>query len=137
MDIPLITGIQLLPEGQVPPSTETWTKVTRSIRDGVSRAPPLFLWYRTSKTGRELTIQEKQDDLITELDVLYGSDRPWYGFEKIEPSVTIEQSSRIESEWLTYRTGVKSKLNFGWIFTFSFTSYFCRGPSRPSTSFLA
>lgn len=110
MDVPLITGIQLLPDGQAPPSTETWTKVTRSIRDGVPREPPLFLWYRTNKTGRELTAQDKQDDLITELDVLFGPDRPWYGFEKIEPSVTIEKPGRIESEWLTYRRGVKSEL---------------------------
>jgi hypothetical protein len=122
LDIPLITGIQLLPDGQVPPSTEPWTKVTRSLRDGVSREPPLFLWYRTGKTGRDLTAQERQDDLITELDVLYGSDRPWYGFEKIEPSVTID--GRVQSEWLTYRKGVKSELVFRRIPVYCSTSFF-------------
>jgi len=106
LDIPLITELKLLPDGQSPPSTEDWTKTSRSIRDGVSREPPLYLWYRTGKMARDMTAQEKQEDVITELDVLYGADRPWYGFEKLEPSVTLE-SGRVSSEWLTYRKGVK------------------------------
>ena len=96
----------MLPGSQSPPSTEKWIKTSRSIRDGVSGEPPLYLWYRTGKTVREMTTQEKQEDLITELDVLYGADRPWYGFDKLEPSVTIE-SGRVSSEWITYRKGVK------------------------------
>jgi hypothetical protein len=56
---------------------------------------------------RDMTAQEKQEDVITELDVLYGADRPWYGFEKLEPSVTVE-SAKVSSEWITYRRGVKS-----------------------------
>ena len=111
MDIPLINSIQLLPDGELPSSTETWTKVSRSVRDGVTGEPPLFLWYRTGKNGRDLTAQEKQDDLITELDVLYGVDMPWYGFEKIQPSITVEAPGRVtvESEWITYRKGIKSE----------------------------
>ncbi|KIM83051.1 hypothetical protein PILCRDRAFT_819843 [Piloderma croceum F 1598] len=106
LDIPLVAELKLLPDSQSPPSTEKWIKTSRSIRDGVSGEPPLYLWYRTGKTVREMTTQEKQEDLITELDVLYGADRPWYGFDKLEPSVTIE-SGRVSSEWITYRKGVK------------------------------
>lgn len=106
LDIPLITGIQLLPDKDTP-TDGTWTKVGRSIRDGVSGEPPLYLWYRTGKFGKDMTAQEKQDDLITEIDISYGSDRPWYGFQKLEPSVTIEKG-RVQTEWITYRTGVQS-----------------------------
>ena len=110
LDVPLITEIQLLPENQSPPSIPwpgTWTKVSLSIRDGVRGEPPMYLWYKTGKTARELSAEEKRNDLITELDVLYGDDRPWYGFTKLEPSVTIPKAHRVEDEWLTYRKGVK------------------------------
>lgn len=106
LDISLVTDLKLLSGSQSPPSTERWIKISRSIRDGVSGEPPLYLWYRTGKTVKEMSVQEKQEDLITELDVLYGADRPWYGFYKLEPSVTIE-SGRVSSEWITYRKGVK------------------------------
>ena len=112
LDVPLINSIRLLPDGQAPPPAETWTKVSRSVRDGVSGEPPLFLWYRTGKTGHDLTAQERQDDLITELDVLYGAGQPWYGFENKEPTITVEGQGLIESEWLTFRKGVKSELVF-------------------------
>ena len=68
----------------------------------------MYLWYRRGNTGKDTTTEEKQNNLITEIDVSYGSDRPWYGFTKLEPSVTVEKG-RIQSEWLTYRTGVHSK----------------------------
>lgn len=106
LDVPLVVELKLLSDGQSPTSTEDWTRIPRSIRDGVSGEPPLYLWYRTGKTVRDMTAQEKQENLITELDVLYGADRPWYGFEKLEPSVTLELG-RVSSEWLTYRKGVK------------------------------
>jgi hypothetical protein len=73
----------------------------------VIRSPPLFLWYRTGKIMREMSPKERQEDLITELDVLYGMDRPWYGFERLEEAVTLELEGRIEGTWLTYRRGVR------------------------------
>lgn len=51
---------------------------------------------------------EEKANIITELDVLYGEDTPWYGFEKLEPS-TIAQRGNVEATWITYRRGVKSK----------------------------
>lgn len=83
------------------------------------------MWYRTGKMARYLTAQEKQNDVITELDVSYGSDRAWYGFEKIEPSVTIEKG-RVSSEWITYRKGVKrtSLLWFDFRFFFFQPAFF-------------
>ncbi|KAF8556455.1 Metallo-dependent phosphatase [Imleria badia] len=107
LDIPLITDLQLLPPGEEPtPLTDPWVKVEHSIRDGVMRAEPLFLWYKTGKTMQEMNAEEK-DNIITEIDVLFGEDRPWFGFEKLEPPVTPEKPGHIASVFVTYRRGVK------------------------------
>lgn len=76
-----------------------------SLRAGILKAPPLYLWYRTGKKAGEMTTEERAN-LITELDVLYGEDVPWYGFEKLEPATMLESPKR-EATWLTYRRGVK------------------------------
>ena len=71
------------------------------------RTPPLYLWYKTGKTAADMTAEEK-NNLITELDVLWGDDTPWYGFEKLEPP-TMEPKGQVQSTRLTFRRGVKSK----------------------------
>ena len=78
-----------------------------SLRTGIYKAPPLFLWYRVGKTAAEMTTEERAQ-IITELDVLYGEDVPWYGFEKLKPP-TMLQSRKFEATWLTYRRGVKGE----------------------------
>lgn len=50
---------------------------------------------------------DEKSNLITELDVLFGDDRPWYGFERIAPPTTEAVEGRLESAWLTYRRGSK------------------------------
>ncbi|KAH7913045.1 Metallo-dependent phosphatase-like protein [Hygrophoropsis aurantiaca] len=108
VDIPLITDLRLLPASDRPtPLTDPWVKVDHSIRDGIMRAEPLFLWYRTGKSLHEMSAEEKAQ-LITEIDVIFGEDRPWYGFDKLEPPVTPEKTGRLESVYVTYRRGVKS-----------------------------
>jgi len=106
LDVDLIRDIVLLPSGEEPTTPGNWHKVSTSLRDGVPRVSSLFLWYNLGTTLSNLTSEEKSN-LITELDVLFGSDRPWYGFEKLEPATTTEQKGRLESAWLTYRRGVK------------------------------
>lgn len=78
-----------------------------SLRDGVPRVPPLFLWY---KLGPRMSYMsgEQKTNIITELDVLFGDDRPWYGFERLTPPTT-EATAHLDSAWLTYRRGVKRK----------------------------
>ena len=73
------------------------------------RTDPLFLWYKTGKTMGEMNAEEK-NNIITEIDILFGEDRPWYGFEKLEPPVTPEEEDRVSSVYVTYRRGVKRKL---------------------------
>lgn len=68
---------------------------------------PLFLWYKLGKTAGDMTSDERAN-LITELDVLYGEDVPWYGFEMLEPA-TLEQKGKVEATHICYRRGVKSK----------------------------
>lgn len=55
----------------------------------------------------EMTAEEK-NNIITELDVLWGDDVPWYGFEKLEPP-TMEPTGRVQSTHITFRRGVKCK----------------------------
>ncbi|EIM92818.1 Metallo-dependent phosphatase [Stereum hirsutum FP-91666 SS1] len=111
LDVRLITNIQLLPTDapEPPPSTpgSTWTKADLSIRDGVYKTEPLFLWFETGKTAGEMTAEEKQN-LITEIDVTYGDGNPWFGFEKLSPATTERQEGLRENVWLTYRKGVKA-----------------------------
>lgn len=70
------------------------------------RADPLYLWYKTGKTMQVMTAEEK-NNIITEIDVLFGEDRAWFGFEKLDPPVTPEQEGRVSSVSVTYRRGVK------------------------------
>ena len=54
--------------------------------------------------------QEKQNDLITEIDITYGDDRPWYGFERLGRPVAVKDEVKsLEAVWLTVRRGVKRK----------------------------
>lgn len=104
-DINLVTDIRLLPKDEQPSPLDSWHKASMSLHAGVMGAPPLFLWYHLGKTSMDMSSEER-DNLITELDVLFGDDIPWYGFEKLDPPTL--QSSRIQTTWLTYRRGVKS-----------------------------
>lgn len=109
-DVNLVTDIQLLGDKEEPSSPGNWHKVTTSLRSGILRAPPLFLWYRTGETLAHMSAEERSN-IITELDVLYGEDIPWYGFEKIEPA-TMAEKGRVEATWITYRRGVKRMCTF-------------------------
>jgi hypothetical protein len=103
--VALISDIQLLPSDATPSGDGDWSKAALSLRDGVVRAAPLFLWYRKDKTLGDMSDDERQS-LITELDVVYGDGNPWYGFERLTPP-TMEKSARSENVSLTVRRGVK------------------------------
>ncbi|KAF9266823.1 Metallo-dependent phosphatase [Marasmius fiardii PR-910] len=104
-DVKLITNITLLPDNTEPWPVEGWKKATTSLRKGWS-SPPLFLWYYAAKTTSEMTAEERMD-LITEMDVLYGDDVPWYGFEKLNPPTLEGIPGKVESTRITIRRGVK------------------------------
>lgn len=52
-----------------------------------------------------MTTEEKAN-IITELDVTFGDDIPWYGFEKIEPPTTSAEG-KVQSVHISIRQGVK------------------------------
>ncbi|KAJ7066567.1 Metallo-dependent phosphatase-like protein [Mycena amicta] len=104
-DVQLITDVKLLADSESPPSKD-WVKVPTSLRSGVIGVPALYLWYKLDKTAAQLS-QTERSNLITELDVLYGDDVPWYGFEKLEPA-TLLHKGEMQNAWLTIRRGVKS-----------------------------
>ncbi|TFK71339.1 Metallo-dependent phosphatase [Pluteus cervinus] len=104
-DINLITDLRLLPEKESPEPISDWKKVDMSLRSGILGSPPLFLWYKTGKTAGDMTPEEKAN-IITELDLLYGEDDPWYGFEKMTPA-TMPEHGKVQATWLTFRRGVK------------------------------
>ena len=103
-DIPLVTDLRVLPEKETPsPFSSAWTRVAHPINPfGEKR----YLWYKAEKTWREMTEAEHKNDLITEIDVLFGSDQPWYGFERVDRA-TYDGDRRREPVWLTYRKGIK------------------------------
>ncbi|KAF7356643.1 AIP3 domain-containing protein [Mycena venus] len=104
-DVNLITDIKLYPDSESPSPSDGWKKVPLSLRSGIMGAPPLHMWYKLGKTSGEMTVEERAN-IVTELDVLYGDDIPWYGFEKLEPATMLHYRD-VESTWLTMRRGVK------------------------------
>ncbi|KDQ50774.1 hypothetical protein JAAARDRAFT_185989 [Jaapia argillacea MUCL 33604] len=110
LDVPLVTDLLLLPTGETPPIAnypDAWHKVSRSIRDGVPRTPALYLWYKTGDSLQDIGAKGgNRANLIMEIDILFGDDKPWYGFDKIEIPV-LETTPRQESVWVTYRQGLK------------------------------
>lgn len=106
LDIPIITDIRILPEKETPsPFGPGWYKVSKPVSP---RGPKLFLWYYKNQTLSDMSAAQRQNDLITEIDVTYGDDQPWYGFERLErPIAEGNEGKKLESVWLTVRKGVK------------------------------
>lgn len=55
---------------------------------------------------------EEKENIITEIDVTFGDDVPWYGFEKIQPP-TMSASGKVQSAHISIRKGVKRKFSYG------------------------
>lgn len=87
--------------------SQFWHRVDTPLQEGAIRADQIYLWYRSEKTRRQMEEEEARDKLITELDVLYGEDVPWYGFEKLQPPISQEQPGRRDATFITYRLGAK------------------------------
>ena len=79
---------------------------TRGTGTGAADLTPLFLWYKAEKTTREMADAERKNDLITELDVMYGDGIPWYGIDSLSPT-TPEIKNKRKSVYGTFRRGVK------------------------------
>ena len=104
-DISLITDLKILPKGESLPADLGWHRVGTSLHEGIRGIPPSYLWYRSGKKAADMTAEERAN-IITELDVLFGEDVPWYGFEKVDRP-TIPEQGRVQATWVTFRRGIK------------------------------
>ncbi|KAI0072805.1 Metallo-dependent phosphatase [Panus rudis PR-1116 ss-1] len=106
LDIPLISDIRILSDGQTPygpgESSDVWHLVSRSISPHGEKK---YIWYKAEKMLRQMSDADKQN-MITEIDVMFGDDKPWYGFEKVEPPAAPQQNFAA-GVWVTIRRGVK------------------------------
>ncbi|KAH8832657.1 Metallo-dependent phosphatase-like protein [Flagelloscypha sp. PMI_526] len=107
-DVNLVDKILLLEEHKEPEDIQSggWKKADMSVRNGLKDVEHVYLWYHVGKTAAEMNEQEKAN-LITEIDILYGEDIPWYGFEKLEPPAIPFVKGRLEAIHVTTRRGVK------------------------------
>lgn len=69
--------------------------------------PDLRLYYRTRTQGRTpLRQEENAEEFITELDVVFGDDEPFFGFERVQGGKVLEgKEGKWESVDLAYRRG--------------------------------
>jgi hypothetical protein len=51
--------------------------------------------------------ETQTNNLVTEIDILNGDDRPFWGFEKLSPPLSTGRPGQTENAYLTYRRGVK------------------------------
>ena len=115
LDAPLITSIRVVDEP--PPDTlqsdlKGWTKAFGDLHSGVwPTQDEQRLWYKLQdekirKGRKRQEVTTDFEDVITELDVVYGDDEPFFGFKRVEGGKVLDASEgRWESVDIAYRRG--------------------------------
>lgn len=68
------------------------------------------MWYHTREPNSPGGHLRDQPEVITEVDVLYGEGRPFFGFERAQGDVIMAtEGTRWEQVSLTYRRHPKSE----------------------------
>ena len=113
LDVPLITDLRVVPE-PVPQTLESdlegWTQAKGDLHDGIWPTQPVMrLWY---KVADQSTLWKKRqgmtgdDQIITELDIVYGDAEPFFGFQRVQGGKVLdEKPGKWESVDLAYRKG--------------------------------
>lgn len=117
LDVPLITDIRVVPE-PIPQTLESdlegWTQAKGDLHDGIwPTQPAMRLWYRVtdqSNLWRKQEIERQgmtgDDQIVTELDILYGDGEPFFGFQRVQGGKVLdEKPGKWESVDLAYRKG--------------------------------
>ena len=113
LDAPLITAIRMIAEPP-PESLESelqgWVKASGDLHSGVwPSQKEARIWYKLQDrdtSGRRQEASTDFDDVITELDILYGDDEPFFGFERIDGGQVLKaEAGKWESVDITYRRG--------------------------------
>ncbi|KAG9125890.1 hypothetical protein FRC07_005748 [Ceratobasidium sp. 392] len=88
LDVPLITDIRIIDEGNefaLPNDNRTWHQAEGILTDGIyPRVKNRRLWYTTQKPYANATKEDELDDVVTELDIVYGDGEPFWGFERVQ-----------------------------------------------------
>ena len=118
LDTPVITDLRMAPY-PVPPELagelEGWVIAKGDLRSGVwPRQSALRLYYQLSGPhmgvgyeARGLKGRQREGDVITELDVLFGDDNPFFGFERVPGGPVVKaEGDRWETVDVTYRRGM-------------------------------
>ena len=106
LDSSLITDLRIVPD----PTPETlkdeldgWVQAEGDLHSGTwPSQPTLRLWYKLSGRAR----QEITAGPISEIDVIYGDDDPFYGFQRVGGGkITEAEAKRWESVDLAIKRG--------------------------------
>jgi hypothetical protein len=98
LDVPLITDLRVIPE---------------PVPDGIWPAQPVMrLWYKLSdQSARKRQGIAEDDQIITELDIVYGDSEPFFGFQRVQGGKVLdEKAGKWESVDLAFRKGNPGQL---------------------------
>ncbi len=111
LDVPLITNIRLAPH-PLPETLQSdldgWTLAEGDLHSGIwPSRDELRLYYKTREQAmggkRQAVLDE---EIITELDVVFGDDEPFFGFERVQGGKILEaKEKKWESVDLAFRRG--------------------------------
>lgn len=65
----------------------------------------MYLWYKLGPALQDYHAANATQNIITELDVLYGNGPAWWSFQKVPVPVSPGSDKGIDPVWLTYRRG--------------------------------
>lgn len=122
-DVPLISALRVVPEPppeELNTELEGWIKADGNLHSGIwPSQSELRLWYKLREQDwdwwkrdqkRQEEISFDYGETITELDVVYGDDEPFFGFERVEGGVVTEaKEDRWQSVDIAFRRGNPSK----------------------------
>jgi hypothetical protein len=115
LDAPIITDLRIAPfpiPADLAPELEGWVIANGDLRSGVwPQQETLKLYYKLSETPIGMDDRKRQEseqeEVVTDLDVVFGDDDPFYGFERvIGGPVVAAEGDRWESVDIAYKRGV-------------------------------
>ncbi|KAL1413278.1 Phosphatase dcr2 [Vanrija albida] len=99
LDVPLIADLRIAKDL----SEEGWTKAHGDLHSGVFKHKKMHLWY---KLQTQEPTEGPRQEIITEVDVLFGDDAPFYGFHRVDGGKVLDaKEGKWESVDLVYRRG--------------------------------
>ncbi|WOO76974.1 putative inactive purple acid phosphatase 29 [Vanrija pseudolonga] len=107
LDVPLISDLRIATDV----SDDGWTKAHGNLHSGLyPKQDKIHLWYKLQTQDGQT--EGLQQDIITEIDVLYGDDAPFYGFHRVDGGKIVNaKAGKYESVDLVYRRGAPAPVS--------------------------